>query len=102
MLKKVNQDPFSNGTEHMWWTERNCDRCVKQNLTISFDTYREPKCAILRDIENRMFNDEPIALRTIDICSKADCPYRQEKWKQYPRKPKNKVKGLPMLNFEQS
>ena len=29
--KKISQDPFSNGTEHMIWESYNCERCVKDS-----------------------------------------------------------------------
>ena len=31
MLRKVNKDPFSNGTELMIFNENNCDKCVKSS-----------------------------------------------------------------------
>lgn len=96
-MAKVNQDPFSNGEEHRWWTARNCDKCIKSPKLIISDlvAYTKCRCAIYRDIEQRMWSDEPIAQRTIDICKKNDCPFRQEHYK--PRKHKSKTAGLPSL-----
>lgn len=70
-LRKVNQGPFSNGTECEVWVERNCDRCKKNTA--------HTKCAILRDIVTRMAMWKPISQRTIDICQKADCLYKKER-----------------------
>ena len=79
-MTKVNKDPFSNGTEYMMWEERNCDRCHKSShLTKDQTGYTKIVCAIERDIINRMWSNEPIAQRTIDICNMTDCPYRKEK-----------------------
>lgn len=91
MLKLVDKDPFSNGTEHGIWTTRNCDRCVKSahyrgEDVCGMDMYTKCRCSIYRDIGTRMFSNEPIAQRTIDICQKRDCPFRQERWKKYPKK----------------
>lgn len=96
-MAKVNQDPFGNGEEHRWWTARNCDKCIKSPKMIISDlvAYTKCRCAIYRDIEQRMWSDEPIAQRTIDICKKNDCPFRQEHYK--PRKHKSKTAGLPSL-----
>ena len=87
-LRKVNRDPFSNGTEYMWWTDRNCCRCVKAPHFREDDKRTERamtkcRCAIFRDMDVRMWSDTPIAQRTIDICSKDTCPFRQLYWKTY-------------------
>lgn len=84
---KVNRDPFSNGEDYRWWTARNCDRCVKSmRLKDGCEEWTKCRCAIFRDIDLRMVSNRPIAQRTIDVCSKNDCPYRQEKWKNHPHK----------------
>ena len=95
MEKKVNIDPFSNGTEYMMWEERNCDRCWKASRykgeSIAGSEYTQCHCAIQRDIISRMFSNEPISQRTIDICGKPDCPLRQEKrprYEKYKNEPK--------------
>ena len=89
-MKKVNQDPFSNGTEYMYWVEWNCDRCVKQ-----VDRCFNYRCSIQRDIDTRMMSNEPIAQRTINITRMSNCPYRREHWPK--RKRKSKTAGLPSL-----
>lgn len=96
-MKKVNQDPFSNGTECDWWMERNCRKCIKSPRMIvsGLVAYTKCRCAIHRDIESRMWNDEPIAQRTIDITRMSNCPYRREHWPK--RKRKSKTAGLPSL-----
>lgn len=99
-MEKVNIDPFSNGTEHMAWEERNCDRCWKSSHIKKGSDPENPDftpiiCAIQRDIFTRMVTDkQPISQRTIDICRKANCPYRQEK---KPTKKYEKYKNEPKL-----
>lgn len=98
-MAKVNIDPFSNGTEFDIWNERNCERCVKASRykgeTIAGEEYTKGRCAIQRDIFTRMYSNEPISQRTINICRMSDCPYRQE---HYPKKRKSdKYKNEPKL-----
>lgn len=96
-MAKVDKDPFSNGTEYMFWEERNCDRCyksshIKAGSDPDYPQFTPITCAIQRDIFTRMGANEPISQRTIDACQKADCPYRKEKRKKY-----EKYKNLPKL-----
>lgn len=100
-MAKVNQDPFSNGEDHRWWTARNCDRCYKSPKMVLSDliAYTKCRCAVYRDIEERMFSDEPITQRTIDICKKNDCPLRKEHWPKHKRR--SKTAGLPSLFKEE-
>ena len=94
-MKLVDEDPFSNGTEHMRWEELNCDHCWKSSrLKDNEKEYTKVKCAIQRDIFTRMMSNQPISQRTIDICSHADCPYRQE---QRSTKRYEKHKNEPKL-----
>ena len=91
MTKKVDKDPFSNGSEYAYWDDRNCQRCVKASRYTGrencdgTDEYTRCRCAIQRDIFTRMCGSEPISQRTIDACKHYDCPYRQEHYKKYPR-----------------
>lgn len=97
-MEKVNIDPFSNGTDYMAWEERNCDRCwksshIKKGSDPDYPDYTPFICAIQRDIFTRMVTDkQPISQRTIDICRKVNCPYRQEKKRKY-----EKYKNEPKL-----
>ena len=90
-MRKVDQDPFSNGTEFMRWEDRNCDRCVKsshlrkQGDTKYEDEYTKIRCAIQRDIFTRMCSNEPIAVRTIEICASGVCQFRKDHYKKYER-----------------
>ena len=97
-MKKVNQDPFSSGTAHAMWEERNCDRCVKASRykgeDVGGEEYTQCRCAIQRDIFTRMCSDEPISQRTIDICRMVDCPNRMEHW---PKRKHDKYKNEPKL-----
>lgn len=100
----VNQDPFSNGYDHRAFEYYCCDKCIKSSKPrdggdglIKYINLREdgwPKCAIQRDIGLRMFSDEPINQRTIDICNDfilhgTLCPYMKIKRKKYTKKVKN-------------
>ena len=100
--KKVNRDPFSNGEDFRWWSARNCDKCIKSPKMVISDliAYTKCRCAIYRDIELRMCSDEPIAQRTIDICNKAECPYRQTEWKRHKRRKPSNSKGVLNLFSE--
>jgi len=85
-MKKVNKDPFSNGTEYMFWDSENCERCIKgSHLKKDENEYTKIRCAVQRDIFTRMGSNEPISQRTIDATSQAICPYRITERK--PRKP---------------
>lgn len=105
-MKKVNQDPFSNGSEHCDFEAYCCDKCVKSSEPrdggdglVKYTNEREdgmPKCSIQRDIVTRMFCDKPINQRTIDICKDfilhgVLCPYMQTERKKYTKKVKNQT-----------
>lgn len=96
-MKKVNEDPFHSGSEHMMFEHYNCDRCVKSSEPKADGTYTNatsdnmPKCSIQRDIFVRMICNEPIKRKTIDICKDFTlngvlCPYLQTQRKRYDRK----------------
>ena len=101
-MKKVDKDPFSNGTEHMMFEERCCDQCIKHSRlkkegdTMNDNEYTKIVCSIERDIFTRMGCNEPINQRTIDICFDFImhgklCPYMKTERKKYPRKLKNQT-----------
>lgn len=102
-MKKVNKDPFSNGTEFMMFEERCCNKCIKasqmrENGTFTnADEYNLPnKCSIQRDIMVRMICDNLINERTIQICHDfimkgTLCPFMQTKHKKYTKKIKNQT-----------
>lgn len=93
-MKKVNLDPFSNGSEHVAFERYNCLRCVKSSEPKVDGTYTNatkdnmPKCSIQRDIVIRVMSDMPIKQKTIDICNDfinngVLCPYLQMQRKRY-------------------
>jgi len=102
-MKKVDKDPFSNGSEHQLFESQCCTRCVKDSYWIdklgrfvNADDKNHPKCAIQRDIMTRMFCDEPISQRTIDICRDfilhgTLCPFMKTERKKYTKKVKNQT-----------
>lgn len=93
MKAKSEYPPFSNSTEFMVWTARNCDRCVKASHlreTIAGVEYTTFRCVVQKEIIlTATFPDEYVSKRTYDICQKRDCPYRQETRKKYPKKDNN-------------
>ena len=97
-MKKINRDPFGSGTEFDFWNERNCEKCVKASRykgeDIGGEQYTKCRCSIQRDIFTRMYSNEPIAQRTIDICRMTDCPNRLESW---PKRKYEKYKNEPKL-----
>ena len=103
-MKKVDKDPFSNGTDFDWWERNNCNRCVKASqpredytFTNADENNMPNRCSIQRDIVTRMFSNEPIKQKTIDICEafifgRQLCPYLKTERKKYPKKVKNQTK----------
>lgn len=98
-LKKVNQDPFSNGTEHAMFESANCSRCIKSSepkdnglkYTNSDENNMPNRCSIQRDIFTRMLCNEPIKQETIDVCmaftfGRHLCPYMKTEWPKHKKK----------------
>ena len=103
-MKKVNQDPFSNGTEDMMFEELCCNKCIKSSQPrdggtryTNADKHNMPnKCSIQRDIVLRMFSNEPINEQTVTICNDFTmhgqlCPFMKTERKKYPKKIKNQT-----------
>ena len=99
-MKRVNKDPFSNGTEYMLFEEHCCNKCIKHSHlkrdgdTEWEDEYTKIVCSIERDILERMCSNEPINQRTIDVCNDFIlhgklCPYMKTE-----RKKVDKTKNL--------
>lgn len=102
-MKKVNKDPFSNGTEAFMFDCRCCDQCIKSSkYDQKHDRYTHaddknmPHCSIQRDIITRSVCNEPINQRTVDICYDFVmhgklCPYMKTERKKYQKKIKNQT-----------
>lgn len=101
-MKKVNKDPFSNGTEYMMFEDLCCNKCVKHSRmkkegdTMYEDEYTKIVCSIERDIFIRMGSNEPINEQTVTICNDFAmhgklCPYMKTERKKYPKKIKNQT-----------
>lgn len=81
---------FSNGTEFMLWTSRNCEQCVKAVF------YNEKKnfmpkyrCAIQNHIDYAAIDDGCGNKRDYDATHSYDCPHKkttQPQRKQYKKK----------------
>lgn len=105
-MKKVNKDPFSNGTDFSVFEHYNCNKCIKSSQPKEDGTFTNAdknnmpnKCSIQRDIVIRMFSNEPIKQKTIDICENFTlkgvlCPYIKTERKKVMKKRKD------MLEFE--
>ena len=91
MKAKSEYPPFSNGTEFMVWTARNCDRCVKASHlreTIEGMVYTKFRCSVQKEIllDAAFPRAGYVSKRTYDICQNLDCPNRQETRKKYLKK----------------
>lgn len=107
-MKKVNEDPFHSGSEHMMFEHYNCERCVKSSEPKADGTYTNatsdnmPKCSIQRDIVVRKFCNAEIKKKTIDICNDFTlngvlCPYLQTQRKRYDKKTKKDNNQLSLF-----
>ena len=107
-MKKIDLDPFSNGTERMRFEEQNCDLCIKSSKLKEDGTYTNcdknnipNRCSIERDIVLRMLWNEPISELTISVCNNfiergIKCPYMKTGW---PKKPKKQPKEQMRLEL---
>ena len=81
---------FSNSTEAMWWQDRNCYRCWKNQST----TEGKYRCKIQLDMDIGYVTGE-MPKRVDKITNGTDCPYRQAKRPMY-----KKCVAQPMPLFE--
>ena len=105
-MKKIDKDPFSNGTEFAMFEDLCCSKCIKAsrsrqngNFTNAGDDNMPNRCAIQRDIVTRMYCNEPINERTVKVCHDfivkgTLCPFMQTKRKKYTKKDKNQLELL--------
>lgn len=97
-MKKIDRDPFSNGTEYAMWEDENCCVCIKDShLKEDGKTYTKIRCAVQRDIFMRMMSSEPIAQRSYDACQQRICPYRKTEWPKRKKKVKTNPNQLTMF-----
>ena len=67
---------FSNGTEFMLWTGRNCDRCIKAVFyNEKKDFYPKYKCRIQEHIEMACIGDGMGSARDYKATHSYICPY---------------------------
>ena len=88
-MKTTTKDCFSNGTEWMNWTARNCDRCWKSSRPKPDGDYTAYRCRINAQIDAQAVGISEISQRTYDIAHLRDCPHRQEQRPVYRRKPRS-------------
>lgn len=89
-MRTTTKPCFSNGTEFMNWQDRNCCKCVKSvHFNEKTNTYPDYRCKIQEQIEGQSVGlVVEITLRTYIATQQAECPHKQTKRKQYPRKGK--------------
>lgn len=86
---KMSYPLFSNGTEFMMWTSRNCEKCVKAVFyDEKRDIYPKYRCAIQRHIEEACIGYGYGNKRDYEATHAYDCPYKRTERKQYKRKGK--------------
>lgn len=103
-MKKVNKDPFSNGTQDLMFEKKCCNKCIKSSQPrdggtryTNADEHNLPnRCSIQRDIILRMFSNEPINEQTVTICNDVTlhgklCPYMKTERKKYQKKDKQQT-----------
>ena len=102
-MKKLNQNPFSNGSEEMMFECQCCSDCIKYSYMRKDGTFTNAdnknipnRCSIQRDIITRGVCDEPINERTIKVCNDFTmhgiiCPYRKTERKRYSKKYKGQM-----------
>lgn len=86
-MKKTTDQMFSNGTEYMQWTYRNCSRCIKRIKDPNGVKFR---CSVERDIYHAALGIGEVNLRSYNATQQRVCPYL--KTERTPTK-KRKVKG---------
>lgn len=90
-MKTTKAHCFSNGTEWMWWLERNCYRCWKaSHLKSDNATITKYRCKIEAEMDAQAAGVDEIGQRTYDVAHMADCPYRQTEKPQYAHKKRNR------------
>lgn len=91
-MRTTTKPCFSNGTEFMNWQGRNCAKCFKSvHFNEKTGIFPRYKCQIQAQIEAQVAGLSEITLRTYVATQQSECPYKQTKRKQYPRK--GKVSG---------
>ena len=96
-MKRTSEPAFSNGTEHIMFLERNCEKCVKySHYNEKTDQYTQYRCAIQRDIDMQQALGQPISERTLKICDDFImhgilCPNLLTHRKKYASRPKNQL-----------
>ena len=99
-MKTTTEPLFSNGTDFMWWQDRNCCQCRKAVwYNEKMNKYPEYRCALQRDIEQQLGGIDEINIRTFNMihwCNK--CPMFVDKRTPVVRKGKqSQDDGQPNL-----
>lgn len=97
-MKRVEQQLFSNGSEHCSWTEYNCVKCVKfSRYNEKKDTYSQFRCSIDKDIQMQAAGIvEDVNVKSAEAVKLAVCPYLETKRKV---KKKRVIKNQTMLEL---
>ena len=91
---------FSNGTEFMDWTARNCDRCVKAVYYNNKKGYQpQYRCAIQEHIETACIDDGMGNKSDYEATHSRICPYLQTERKAVVKSPKRVKKNEKQLEL---
>lgn len=95
-MKTINEYLFSNGTDHLSWVSRNCERCWKMSrYNEKKDTYSQFRCSIDADIQAQAAGIvDQVKIKSYKTVQLLDCPYREEKQKVKTHRP---LKGMQTL-----
>jgi hypothetical protein len=88
-MKRVKGVLFSNGSELMSWTGRNCEQCWKHSRFVAkTDSYTRFRCSIDLQIQQQVAGldgSDMVYPKTVEAVSMADCPQREKTQKKYSR-----------------
>jgi|ERR1035437_16983 hypothetical protein len=97
-MKMTYEMMFSNGTEFMIWTSRNCDLCVKQShYNSKTDEYTKFKCRIDADMTMQQAGLSEISVRSYETVQQDICPYMQTGRRVFK---KRKIKNQTELELD--
>ena len=77
-MSRIQAMLFSNGTEHMSWVSRNCERCWKlSKYNEKKGTWSQFRCSIDKQIQMQLagVDDGYVSKKAYDAVRLPDCPY---------------------------
>jgi hypothetical protein len=97
-MKRIEQQLFSNGSEHCSWISYNCEKCVKfSRYNEKKDTYSQFRCSIDKDIQMQAAGIvEAVNVKSAEAVELAICPYLETERKVKVHRP---IKNQLMLEL---